>query len=127
MNTLLALFIVCVSVAHAFPGPPSYAMCVEVENETGQSIQAVATYEIGVTASADIPAGAVHKFAKKLVEHVSPIGSTYQSVIPVKSFTVSMDRPYVGPLHLTHTIQVTGIHECVKRVVKPNMGGASIE
>merc|ERR1711974_300826 len=99
-----------------------YAKCVEVENQTGHSIQADVTYNNDVTTSADIAAGAMHVFQQQLINHGS-----YHSTSPVQSLKVSFDRPHAGRFQLTHQVQVTGIHNCVRRVVKPNLGGATVE
>ena len=121
MNTLLAILIIAVTAASAIPSP-NYAACVEVENATFDTVQADVTYSNGVTTSADIGPGAVRVFAPHVVDHGS-----HRTVVPVETLVVSMDRPYVGRLELTHQIQVTGVHNCVRRVVRPNLGGAYIE
>jgi len=86
------------------------------------AIHTVVTYQNQKTITADIAAGAIHVFSEQVLDHGS-----YRSVIPVESFKVSFDRGHAGLLELTHPIQVTGVHNCVRRVVKPLPGGAIIE
>ena len=120
MQLLLGLIVIVASASAAFA--PNYATCVEVENLTGNIVDAQVLYSNGEVATAQIQPDALLVFDEKVVDQGS-----YTSANPVLSLTVTADRPFVGPLTVNHDIVVNGVQRCVRRQVKNNFGGFYIQ
>ena len=102
-------------------GAPSYATCIDFENQTNGAVTAEVHYESGEKAAATVEAGATYKFSSKEINQGS-----FTTVDPVLSLRVTYDIAHIGPLSVTHPIEVVGIQECVTRVAKNNLGGVYI-
>merc|ERR1712183_205246 len=114
------MIIVTVCSAYVHRSTPNYAKCLELDNGTGHDVHTTVLFDNGVKESTDIAAGDTYSFKEQLQDQ-----GTYHTISPLVSVTVSYDRPWAGPISITHQIRVEGVHDCISRVVTDIPGGVT--